>query len=357
MFELQKDISLKSMNALRLEVSSKYYATVSSVSELREILADNIVANNSIFVLGGGSNVLFTKDFDGVVLKINIKGMSVAYEDERCVHLEISAGEDWPTVVEYAVAKGWGGIENLAMVPGTAGAAPVQNIACYGHSLHETLLFVNAISTDNGSLRRFSVEECQLEYRTSIFKKELKDKFIVVGICLRLDKNPILNTSYKSRYESVVDELSKISEPPYTVRDVFQAIVNIRTAKLPDILHVGTVGSVFKNPLISSEQLKEIRKICPGIHYYPENNLTYAGLHDADEASAGMVKIPAAWLIEDMGWCGKRVGNCGLWDKQPLNIVNYGNATPEEYLSFVNMVRDAVYDKYSIRLEPEVVIV
>ena len=357
MFELKTDVSLKTMNTLRLDVFSKYYAIVNSASELREILANNIVANNKIFVLGGGSNVLFTQNFHGIVLKINIKGMTVSYEDEMVVHLEISAGEDWPEVVKYAVDKGWGGIENLAIVPGTAGAAPVQNIACYGHSLHETLLYVDAISIGNGSLRRFTVEECQFEYRTSIFKNNLKNKFIIVSICLKLNKNPILNTSYKSRYESVVDELSKISQPPYTVRDVYQAIVNIRRAKLPDILQVGTVGSVFKNPLISGEQLKEIRKICPDIHYYTGNNLSYANLKDVDEAKLEMVKIPAAWLIEDMGWCGKRVGDCGLWDKQPLNIVNYGNATPDEYLSFVHMVRDAVYDKYSIKLETEVVVV
>ena len=148
-----------------------------------------------------------------------------------------------------------------------------------------------------------------------------------------------------------------MGRPPYGVRDVFRAIVNIRTAKLPDIEKIGTVGSVFKNPLISREELQRIRTLCPDIHYYPEGHLHYDRLSSADREPPGKVRIPAGWLIEDMGWCGKRVGNCGIWEKQAINIVNYGNAKPEEYLAFVNMVKQAVYDRYSINLETEVVIV
>lgn len=356
-FSLKENISLKTMNTLKLEVCSRYYASVNSVSEIRQILNTDIFKRNNIYVLGGGSNTLFTKDYQGLVVKINMKGMRVVHEDEKHVHLEIRAGEDWPTVVEYAVAKGWGGIENLAMVPGTAGAAPVQNIACYGHNLHETLLYVDALSIADGSSKRFTAEECQFGYRTSIFKKDLTGKFIIIGICLKLDKNPRLNTSYKSRYESVEDELAKIGKPPYNIGDVFRAIVNIRKKKLPDINDVGTVGSVFKNPLVSREQLQKVRELCPDIHCYPESHLSYPSFVGDKQTSSEMVKIPAAWLIADMGWCGMRVGNCGIWEKQPINIVNYGNSTPEEYLSFVNMVKDAVYDRYLVSLETEVVIV
>jgi UDP-N-acetylmuramate dehydrogenase len=180
---------------------------------------------------------------------------------------------------------------------------------------------------------------------------------VIVGILLKLNKFPVLNTSYKSRYESVANELLKIRRPPYNVKDVYQAIVNIRKRKLPDISRWGSVGSVFKNPLITQEQLEKVKKLCPDIHYYPANHLTYTHIDFNSGINDEMVKIPAAWLIEEMGWAGKRVRNCGIWKTQPLNIVNYGNATPKEYLSFINMVKDAVFNKYSITLYPEVVIV
>lgn len=354
---IQRDFSLKDENSLRLDVSSKYYVIVHSVAELKIILSNGIVAANKVFILGGGSNILLTKDYQGVVLKINIKGIQIVYEDDQYVHVEIGAGEDWPSVVEYVVSNGWGGIENLASVPGTAGAAPVQNIACYGHNLHETLLSVDAINLANGFKKTFSADECDLGYRTSIFKTKLSGQYVIVSIVLKLNKFPVLNTSYKSRYESVENELFKIGRPPYNVKDVYQAIVNIRKRKLPDITTVGTVGSVFKNPLITQKQLAKVKKLCPDIHYYPANHLIYTNINCNSGINDEMVKIPAAWLIEDMGWAGKRVGNCGIWKTQPLNIVNYGNATPEEYLSFINMVKDAVFNKYSVFLYPEAVIV
>lgn len=354
---MQRNFSLKNENSLRLDVSSKYYVIVNSIAELKAILSNDIAAANKIFILGHGSNILFTKDYQGVVLKINIKGITIVYEDDQYVHIKIGAGEDWPSVVEYAVSNGWGGIENLALVPGTAGAAPVQNIACYGHSLHETLLSVDTIRLANGFKKTFSADECELGYRTSIFKTKLSGQYVIVGILLKLNKFPVLNTSYKSRYESVENELFKIRRPPYNVKDVYQAIVNIRKRKLPDISRWGSVGSVFKNPLITQEQLEKVKKLCPDIHYYPANHLTYTHINFNSGINDEMVKIPAAWLIEEMGWAGKRVGNCGIWKTQPLNIVNYGNATPEEYLSFINRVKDAVFNKYSITLHPEVVIV
>lgn len=345
------------MNTLRFDVKTKYLSTISSVAALREILASKIVSNHDLLILGGGSNILFTKDYPGVVIKNNIKGINVSCENDQYVHLEIMAGEEWPSVVEFAVSKGWGGIENLAMVPGTAGAAPVQNIASYGHNLHESLVSITAIKISDCSVQKFRPDECDFGYRTSIFKKELKGKYVITSIELKLSKNPILNTSYKSRYESVEEELEKIAKKPYQVKDVYKAIKNIRNRKMPNISEVGTVGSVFKNPLVTKKQFEEVSKLCPHIHFYPETHLTYDYVGRQYDFSFESVKIPAAWLIEDMGWAGKRIGNCGTWKKQPINLVNYGDASPEEYLSFMNSVKKAVFDKYSIKLETEVIFI
>ena len=343
------NFSLKKYNTLNLDITARYFAEITSIPELLEVLSSRIAVDGNILILGGGSNVLFTKHFHGLVIRINMKGGDVIYENDDYVHLQIGAGEDWPDLVEFVVSQGWGGIENLALVPGKAGAAPIQNLACYGHNLHETLLSVEAIDISSKSLRTFTVDECKLGYRTSIFKTDLAGKFIIVKIVLRLQKKPVLNTNYRSRYESINDELSAISKPPYSVRDVYRAVVNIRKRKLPEVGTVGTVGSVFKNPLITRKQYEALKLLCPGIHAYPENNLTYTALAEKPGAD-DLVKIPAAWLLDEMGWGGKRSGRCGIWKTQPLNVVNYGNAAPAEYLSFINEIKDAVYKRYAIKL-------
>lgn len=353
---LQRNVSLQGKNTLRLDVSTRYYFEANTIDELISALSTKVFQSNDIFVLGGGSNILLTRNYHGVILKVNIKGIDVLSENKESVIVRIGAGEDWPSFVEYVVNKGWGGVENLALVPGTAGAAPVQNIACYGHNLHECLLSVEAVNISDGLLKTFTADECELGYRTSVFKGDLKGRFVIVAIVLELRKKPLLNTSYKSRYESVEEELGKTAKPPYTVKDVYTAIVNIRQRKLPDVAKVGTVGSVFKNPLISWDQLEELRKRIPDIQFYPEDHLTYSNT-DLQGRKNMNVKVPAAWLIEEMGWAGKKVGNCGIWKTQPINIVNYGGATPEEYVSFLKMITDAVYETYSIALETEVVVV
>lgn len=340
-----------------MDVTSKFFMDIKSSLELEQAVRNKILAQDKILVLGGGSNILFTKDYPGTILKINIRGIQVVYDDEDFVHVKIGAGEDWSSFVEYAVSNGWGGVENLAMVPGTAGGAPVQNIACYGHNLHEDLYSVDVIMFSTGEKESFSAEQCNFGYRTSIFKEKLQGKCAIIAITLKLRKKPILNTSYKSRYESVEGELAKIKSPPYHIEDVYQAIINIRKRKLPSIYEVGTIGSVFKNPLITWDQLEVIKKVCPKIQYYPQDHLKYTLVANDGHDKEGKVKIPAAWLIEEMGWAGKRIGNCGIWKTQPLNIVNLGGASPDEYLSVVNMVKDAVFDRYAVMLETEVVVV
>ena len=354
---IQHDFSLKKHNTLRLDVSTKFFAEVRSVPELKTLLSSSICANNEILFLGGGSNIVFSDDYNGIVIKVGIKGREILREDEKAVYLEVGAGEDWPSLVDFTSSRGWGGIENLALVPGTAGAAPIQNIACYGHNLHETLVSVEALDIKENKIITISASECRLGYRTSIFKTEFSGRYVIVKILLRLQKQPSLNTSYTSRYESIEGELQKIATPPYKVRDVFQAVVNIRLRKLPRIDSIGTVGSVFKNPVITRAEYDNLRLLCPNIHCYPKDNLMYGIAGTGPENLDKSVKIPAAWLIDEMGWAGKRLGNCGVWQTQPLNLVNYGDATPSEYLAFMHLVKEAVYNRYSVCLEPEVVII
>lgn len=355
--KIYQNFVLKNNNTFKLNVEAKYFVSVESVTQLRTLIASPLFSSERVLYLGAGSNILFSGDFDGLVIRLNMKGRRIVAEDSTTVIVEALAGEDWPELVRFVVSKGWGGIENLALVPGSVGAAPVQNIACYGHNLHESVFCVEALEVATGKIQRFSAEDCRFSYRDSIFKQELRGKFIITGLQLRLSKQPVLNTSYRSRYESVEAELSKISKPPFTIQDVYNAISNIRIRKLPDVSSVGCAGSFFKNPTIDHRQFQNLKAMCPGIHYYPASHLSYAQISNPDKLSEEYIKIPAAWLIEEMGWAGKRIGDCGTWPTQPLNIVNYGNASPTELLSFVETIRNEVVRVYGILLENEVQIV
>jgi UDP-N-acetylmuramate dehydrogenase len=352
---IKEDVSLRHHNTLRLDIHCKYFVNITSIGQLTRLIDDRILKENRFLVLGRGSNIFFLKNFDGLVLKISIKGKELLSEDNKNVIIQANAGEDWSELVEFAVHNGWGGIENLAMIPGSVGAAPVQNIACYGHNLHDSLLSLDAIDVNSGKIHKFVNEDCCFGYRDSIFKNELKGKVIIIRIRLKLNKDPILNTWYKSRYESIAEELTKVACSKYTIADVYQAIINIRKRKMPDISKVGSAGSFFKNPIITGARFQEIKSICPDIHCYPERHLCYDTVPVIDTETK--VKIPAAWLLEEIGWAGKRVGDCGTWPTQPLSIVNYGNANSEELLKFVNIVKDKVNEAFGIQLQNEVELV
>lgn len=353
---IEENVSLLPFNTLRLDVRARFFTVVESTTDLQHLVAQGWFKDHDFFVLGGGSNVVFAGDFAGLIVRIGLSGIRVQASGDDFVDVIAGAGEDWPALVEFCVKQGFGGIENLAMVPGTVGAAPVNNIACYGHNLHETLQWVEAVDLLSGEVVRLSVQECELGYRTSVFKTRLSKSHAITRVCLRLSRNPVLNTRYRSRYESVEDELGRIAVPPFSVRDVFQAIINIRTRKLPGVKDVGTVGSVFTNPIISNEDFARISALCPGIHCYPAEHLIY-GAHGNGENAEKAVKIPAAWLIEDMGWAGRRWGPVGLWQTQPLNIVNFGGATPEQYTAVMDLVVTEVWRRYGVTLTPEVAII
>jgi len=339
--EIIKNADIKSFNTMRLRCTAKYFAEINSVSQLKDILSDKNYQNEKMLVLGNGSNILLPEYYDGVVLKINIKGKKIIFEDDNYVILEAGAGEDWNELVEYTVSKEWGGIENMIMIPGTAGAAPVQNISGYGQSLNESFLSLDAISIKDGKLRTFSAEECKLGYRDSIFKQELKNKYIIISIQLKLSKNLTINTVY----DSIKGELSINAKKPCSIKDVCEVIKKIRAGKLPDPAKIGTAGSFFKNPIISREKLGKLQKDFPDLYFYNSNG------------DSGAVVVSAAWLIETAGLADKRIGDCGVWEKQPLNIVNYGNATPDEIMELMNLIKNAIDKKYGIELENEVEIV
>ncbi len=349
-------VSLREHNTFRLDVKARYFAEVSSVPSLRALLEERRGAGR-ILVLGRGANILFRGDFDGLVLKARLLGRRVVAEDSENVVYEIGAGEDWPRLVESVVKRGLGGIENLALVPGTVGAAPVQHIACYGHNLRDVFVSLRAVSLSDGSAKEFGPEECGFLYRDSVFRQALRGRWVITSVRLRLSRKPVLCTGYRSRYESLEEELSQIARSPYTVSDVYRAVVRIRKRKLPDLRKVGCAGSFFKNPTVSRDDFLVLRRLLPGLQFYPADQLSYAVRKEKSLPENPYVKIPAGWLIDEMGWKGRRAGDVGLWPKQSLNVVNYGNAGPGEVLDFVESVRAEVLRRYGVALENEVEVV
>jgi len=357
MVKIKKNYPLEKHNTFHLDVKAKYFTEVKDEKDILEILNQEKLAKEKILVLGHGANILFSQNFDGLVLKNSLQGKEIIEKNRKEIILEIAGGEDWPTLVDYVVDKEWGGIENLALVPGTAGAAPVQNIACYGHNLEDCFISLEAINLITGRKKVFKKTDCQFAYRSSIFKERLTNRYLVTKIRLKLDKNPKPEISYHSRYESVEKELQRIAKKPYTIKDVYRAIVSIRKRKLPDIRRVGNAGSFFKNPVVSKKKLKELQKKAPGIQFYPISKLTYPKPDSLPLEQDNYVKVAAGWLLEEIGWKGKRIGNCGTWNKHALVVVNHGQATPNELLSFIETIRKEVFSHFGIWLENEVEVI
>lgn len=336
---VETDVDLQPYNTLNISSKAKYFAKITSESQLKEILMHPGSADLQIMILGGGSNILFVDDFDGLVLHIEITGREVIKETDEHVWLKIGAGENWHETVRYCVEKGWGGIENLSLIPGTVGAAPIQNIGAYGVELEEVFEWLEAVDIEGRATRKYEKEHCEFGYRDSIFKGELKGIVIVTNVVLRLSKNPEVNTSYGA----IQDKLEErgISNP--TIRDISDIVIEIRNSKLPKPETLGNAGSFFKNPVVEEQVYERIYQDYPDMPAYPMNENTY--------------KIPAGWLIEETGWKGKVVGNTGTYEQQALVIVNHGGATGEEILQLSKEIRASVKDQFGIELVPEVNIV
>jgi len=354
--EILENYDLKNLNTFGVSAKAKFFADIHTEGELKKLFGTQEFKENSKFFLGEGSNVLFTQNFEGFVVKISIKGIKVLSEDNDSVLLEIGAGENWHDLVTYAVEKNWGGLENLAFIPGTVGAAPVQNIAAYGGNFSDVFDSLDAFNTETGEVENFNKDQCEFGYRTSIFKKRLKGKYIIVKVRARLSKKPNLETSYYQIgivRDSVKDELEKIAKAPYSIKDVYQAVVNIRKRKLPDPKEVPTVGSFFLNSVVTLKKYEELKQQVKELQAYPVDQLKYGELSEFGNEN-GLVKVATGRLIQELGWLGKWIGNVGIHDRHALVVVTNGKASGEEIANFAKQIQQEYFDKYGIDLIPEV---
>ncbi len=334
MLQIQENISLKNFNTFGIEVSARYYVEISREDELAELFLDPQWLGMKRLVLGGGSNMLFKNDFDGLVIRVNIRGIEQRLQNND-VFVEAGAGEVWNDLVNYCVDRGYAGIENLSLIPGSVGASPVQNIGAYGVELKDVFKSCRAFEIATGQFKTFDKAECGFAYRESVFKGALKEQYIIVSVKLHLSLLPHFNLKYGAIEQELLNR--NISSP--TLKDVSKVVSYIRVSKLPDPSTIGNAGSFFKNPIISRKQFEALLSNFPEVVNYP------AG----DE-----VKLAAGWLIEQCGWKGKTVGNTGTWKNQALVLVNHGGATGEEVYSLSSQIIDSVYSKFGVLLEREV---
>ncbi len=332
---IRENHGLASYNTMGIDVRARYFAEVKSKAEFSELTTDARYRESQKLMLGGGSNILFLNDFDGFVIRNQIKGKEILRQEKNEILLKIGGGENWHELVLYCVQRNWGGIENLALIPGLVGAAPIQNIGAYGVELEHVFEELEAIHAETGELRIFTKDECGFGYRNSIFKGAEKGKYFIASVTLSLQENPPVNTNYKA----LADYLNQKGNSNPTIKDVCNAVIAIRQSKLPDPANIGNAGSFFKNPVIHQQQYHQIAKQYPQMPAYK---------------SGDEYKIPAAWLIEHSGWKGKRVGDAGVHTLQALVIVNYGNATGAEIWELAQSVQRSVKQNFGIALVPEV---
>ncbi len=333
--QLQKNISLKPYNTFGIDLPAEYLLEVSDLAQLPEIAEDKTLPTQK-HVLGGGSNILLTKPVAGLVLLNKLNGISVEREDDEHVWLNVSAGEVWHEFVLYAINNNLAGIENLALIPGTVGASPIQNIGAYGVEAKETIDSVTGWHWEEAEFISYSNASCDFGYRDSIFKRELKDKLFITSVTFRLDKKPHYNVSYGA----IEQELEKMAVTSLSIKAIADAVIAIRSSKLPDPKKTGNAGSFFKNPTITLEHFEMLQTNYPNIPCYPVSDI--------------MVKVPAGWLIEQCGWKGTRRGDAGVHEKQALVIANYGNASGDEIWALSEEILQSVKERFGILLEREV---
>jgi UDP-N-acetylmuramate dehydrogenase len=333
--QVLENFRLKKYNTFGIDVTARYFTSFTATEEL-VLLLHELMSIPQKMILGGGSNILFTKNFEGLVLKNDIPGIAIVNEDEDFVYLEAGAGVNWHTFVTYCVDNNYGGVENLSLIPGNVGATPMQNIGAYGVEIKDVFYELQAFDILENVHTVFNIADCEFGYRESVFKKRYKERFAILNVTFRLRKNPVFNISYGA----IEEELKRMRVDNLSVKAIPDAIVNIRTSKLPNPALIGNAGSFFKNPEISKQQLHQLKQIEPAIPSYKINDDTY--------------KIAAAWLIEQCGWKGYRKGDAGCYEKQALVLVNYGAATGNEIYNLSEEIRISVKEKFGIALEREV---
>jgi UDP-N-acetylmuramate dehydrogenase len=333
---IKENIDLFPFNTFKISAKARYFTTVTSVQEAQEVFSSPIFQNQRHLILGGGSNLLLTADFDGLVVKNEIKGIEVMDETSETISLKVGAGESWHGLVMYCVERNYGGIENLSLIPGTVGAAPMQNIGAYGVEVREVIHKVEAIDLKTGKVKIFFNAECRFGYRESIFKQELKNQYFISSITLSTTKkNHRFNASY-----GAISQVLQEQQKDLSVKNISDAVIHIRKSKLPDPAVIGNAGSFFKNPSVNHDVYQNLIGEFPQIPSFPGEN--------------GLVKIPAAWLIEQCGWKGKTLGNIGVHKNQALVLVNYGGGEGEKIWALAMSIQQSVKEKFNIDLHPEV---
>jgi UDP-N-acetylmuramate dehydrogenase len=344
--QIQENISLRQYNTFGIDVRARYFSRFTNVDELAALIEENHKLKK--YILGGGSNILFTKDVKGLVLKNDIVGVEEIKEDDNYVYVRAGAGENWHRFVQYCIQRQWAGLENLSLIPGNAGAAPMQNIGAYGVELQEVFNSLTAFHIHERKVYNFTAGDCAFGYRESIFKRKYKDQFVILNVSFRLRKHPVFHTSYGA----IQQELEKMGVKELSIQSISQAVINIRSSKLPDPSVIGNAGSFFKNPEIPKKQLDALLKTYPGIPHYPAKQYVTSAVPGKD-----FVKLAAGWLIEQCGWKGFRRGDAGVHANQALVLVNYGSATGKEIYDLSEDILHSVHKKFGVLLEREVNIV
>ncbi|MHA8051245.1 UDP-N-acetylmuramate dehydrogenase [Aquirufa sp. ROCK-SH2] len=337
---VHENVSLKTLNTFGIDVKAKYYTEITKIEQYIQLLNEGKYASIPHFFLGGGSNILLTKDLDALLVKISLMGKEIVKEDAEYVWIKAGSGVIWDDLVQYTVQHNWSGLENLSLIPGTVGAAPMQNIGAYGVEIKDTFDHLEALNLSNRTIDQFKNEDCQFGYRESYFKHAGKGKYLITSVCFKLNKQANPQTSYGAIQD--VLQAKNIVQP--SIKDVAEAVVEIRQSKLPNPKEIGNSGSFFKNPTVSKEEADRLMKAFEGIPHYPV-------LGSSD------VKFPAGWFIEQAGWKGYREGDAGVHSKQALVLVNYGNATGTEIVQLSEKIKKSVFDKFGVHLETEVNII
>ena len=330
--EFNHNHPLKNLNTFGISANAENFANFNSIEELKRLLEN---AKQPLMILGGGSNILLTQNIKGSILKNEIFGIDIIEEDNKSVTVKVGGGVVWHDFVSWSIERNLGGLENLSLIPGSVGAAPMQNIGAYGSEIKSVFKQLEAVNIESKELKIFENKDCQFGYRTSIFKTQLKNKYVICSVTFRLNKYPEFNTSYGA----IEDELRDMGEIT-SLKSISQAVINIRSRKLPDPNIIGNSGSFFKNPTISNIEFQSLKKDFPLIVGYPNGD--------------NETKVAAGWLIEQAGWKGFRDGDAGVHKKQALVLVNYGNAKGKDILNIAKKIQDSVEQKFGIRLIPEV---
>jgi UDP-N-acetylmuramate dehydrogenase len=339
--QLQQNISLKKYNTFGIDVAAKYFTPFNTIDQINELLAfkELSIVNNQLLILGGGSNLLFTKNFNGLVLKNEIQDIEIVNEDDEYVYIKAGAGENWHQFVLYCISNNFAGVENLSLIPGNVGASPMQNIGAYGVEIKEVFHSLAAFHLAEKKLITLNINDCAFGYRESVFKKKYKNQFVITSVTFKLKKKPQFNTSYGA----IEQELEKMGVKDLSIKAISDAVINIRTSKLPNPAVIGNAGSFFKNPEVEKSTFNILQAKFPEIigYHLPNSN----------------VKLAAGWLIEQCGWKGYRKGDAGCHAKQALVMVNYGNAKGAEIFALSELIIASVKEKFAVILEREVNII